>query len=573
MSSIPTRRSLPMRRRLQQVMAGALALGLFAALAFADDTTPRRERLRPGGIDGSLVICGGGTLPDSILKRFLELAGGEKAHLVIIPTASDRADQEPVDKQLEPWQARMPASVVLLHTRSRQTADEPQFVEPLRKATGVWFGGGSQARILEAYRGTAVEKELCRVLERSGVIGGTSAGAAIMSPLMIASGNLEAKTAPGFNLLPGTVVDQHFLKRNRQPRLVGILDKYPGLLGLGIDEGTALVVRGREMRVLGESTVTVCLAGSPSRPPKTIALKAGTVADLTALRRAAIARAEPPFPPKEVPVPQVPQGTLVIVGGGGMPAEVTKKFIELAGGPDARIVVLPTAGPDPIPANGGAAFLQRAGARNVQVLAARELADVEARKSLDLLQNATGIWFGGGRQWRFVDAYEGTKARELFCDVLRRGGVIGGSSAGATIQGDYLCRGSPLGNLEIMYEGYERGLAFLPGVAIDQHFTQRKRLPDMTALMKTYPQLLGIGIDEGTALIVKGEVAEVMGRNQVHFYDRTKPVEDGQPDYEAVKPGSRYDLRARKVLPSAEKDPDSPDSGPARKQGGPGGTP
>src|SRR5207253_1984329 len=140
-------------------------------------------------------------------------------------------------------------------------------------------------------------------------------------------------------------------------------------------------------------------------------------------------------------------------------------------------------------------MFEKAGAKNVHVLRARELKDVEDPRTLDLLKKARGVWFGGGRQWRFVDAYEGTKAYDLLHDVLRRGGVIGGGSAGATIQGDYLCRGSPFGNLEIMYEGYERGFAFLPGTAIDQHFTQRKRFRDMTALVKTYPQLLGIGID------------------------------------------------------------------------------
>jgi cyanophycinase len=232
-----------------------------------------------------------------------------------------------------------------------------------------------------------------------------------------------------------------------------------------------------------------------------------------------------------------------------MPEPVTRKFIELAGGPEALIVVLPTANPDPIPEKADAGFLRTAGAKNVQVLRGREPKDVEDPKALETLKNAKAIWFGGGRQWRFVDAYEGTKAHELFRDVLRRGGVIGGSSAGATIQGDYLCRGSPLNNTDIMSEGYERGLGFLSGVAIDQHFTQRKRFADMTALMKTYPQLLGIGIDEATAIVVEGHIAEVMGRNQVHFYDRGKPVVEGKPDYEAVKAGGRYDLKARKALP------------------------
>src|SRR5262249_12275616 len=156
-------------------------------------------------------------------------------------------------------------------------------------------------------------------------------------------------------------------------------------------------------------------------------------------------------------------------------------------GPDALIVVLPTANPDPVPMTEGG-FLQRAGAKNVKVLPGRELKEVEDPKNLDILKQAKGVWFGGGRQWRFVDAYEGTKAEALFHDVLKRGGVIGGSSAGATIQGYYLCRGGAIGNTDIMSEGYERGLSFLPGVGIDQHFAQRNRFADMTALMKVYPQ-------------------------------------------------------------------------------------
>jgi cyanophycinase len=147
-----------------------------------------------------------------------------------------------------------------------------------------------------------------------------------------------------------------------------------------------------------------------------------------------------------------------------------------------------------------------------------------------------------------VDAYAETKAHQLFHDVLRRGGVIGGSSAGATIQADYLVRGNPLGNRQMMAEGYERGLGFLPGAAIDQHFSQRKRLGDMTALVEAHPQLLGIGIDESTALIVTGHAGVVIGRHNVYFYDRRKPVEEGRPDYEIVGPGGRYDLGSRKIL-------------------------
>jgi cyanophycinase len=533
----------PLRR-----LVAALTLFLAALPAFAEPRPAVVERLRPAGIDGALVIVGGGKTPDAVLDRFMKLAGGDKAKLVIIPTASASADKTDADKLLAPWKERKPASAVVLHTRDRKTADDAKFLEPLHEATGVWFDGGSQERIADAYLGTGVEKELYALLKRGGVIGGTSAGAAIMSRLMIAKGTKEGQEARGFDLLPGAVIDQHFLKRNRKERLFGLIDKHPGLVGFGIDEGTALVVRGRTLSVVGDSTVTVYLAKSPQREARSIELRPGPVADLTALRRAALARAAAPFPPARAPVPEVPKGSLVIVGGGGMPADITKKFIELAGGPDALIVVLPTANPNPLPARAESAFFERAGAKNVRVLPARELKDVEAPAYLDVLKKAGGVWFGGGRQWRFVDAYENTKAHDAFREVLKRGGVIGGSSAGATIQGAYLCRGSPLNNTEMMCEGYERGLGFLPGVAIDQHFAQRRRFADMTALMKTFPQLLGIGLDEATAIVVKGHEAEVMGRGKVHFYDKGRKVERGQPDYEEASAGGRYDLKARKVL-------------------------
>src|SRR5262249_12219695 len=158
------------------------------------------------------------------------------------------------------------------------------------------------------------------------------------------------KTGPGLGLLPESVIALHSPEGSPQQHLFNTLAKNPGLVGFDIEEGAALVVQGRELRVLGDGTVTVCLGPSSTRAAKTIPLKSGRGADLPGFRGGAIARSESPFPPKEAPVPEVPNGSLVIVGGGGVPADVTKKFIELAGGPAPLIVVLPTANPDPIPA-------------------------------------------------------------------------------------------------------------------------------------------------------------------------------------------------------------------------------
>jgi len=100
----------------------------------------------------------------------------------------------------------------------------------------------------------------------------------------------------------------------------------------------------------------------------------------------------------------------------------------------------------------------------------------------------------------------------------------------------------------MLADGYERGLGFLPGVAIDQHFTQRKRHRDMSSLVHRYPQILGIGIDESTALVVRQQSAEVIGRGKVFFYDHATGPPAGPTDYTAVSPGQTYDLTERRVL-------------------------
>jgi len=530
--------------------AAMLAVSPFVAriptLAAAEPASTLK-RIDPDGIKGSLVICGGGALPDSVRDKFIQLAGGKRARLVIIPTGSGDDTLENDGREVaEIWKSREPASITIVHTRSPDEANNPQFVEPIRHATGVWVTGGKQSEIANAYSGTLVARELGALVERGGVVGGTSAGAACQSRVMIVRGRIYQKD--GFGLLPGAIIDQHFLARDRKVRLLEALALHPDLVGLGVDEGTALIVQGRTMRCMGDSTVTVCLAATNGHQAKEVVFESGDVSDLTMYRRAARDRTQPPFPPEKMAEADVPRGALVIVGGGGMPDRVIEKFIELAGGPEALIVVLPTGNPDPRRGRAREGdFLTRAGAKNVKVFAARRLPEVESPEFLEALKEARGIWFGGGRQWRFVDAYEGTNAVAAFHDVLRRGGVIGGSSAGATIQGEYLVRGSPLGNEEMMAMGYERGFTFLPGTAIDQHFAQRNRFSDLSKVVTAHPQLLGIGLDESTAIVVRGHVAEVVGSNKVHFFDRKKPLVDGKPDYLSVESGGTYDLKERKA--------------------------
>ena len=199
------------------------------------------------------LFIAGGALPESIYKEFRKLTGPD-ARLVVVPTASSR--EPDVAKIKEVWRSRGFPEISVLHTRDRKVASSDEFAEPLRTATAVWFSGGSQQRIADAYVGTPVENELYALVKRGGVVGGSSAGAAIQSRVMIGGGRgNQPRISTGLKLLPGAIIDQHFLKRNRLSRLIAAIRTHPGLIGFGIDEGTAIVVSNNEYQVVGESYV------------------------------------------------------------------------------------------------------------------------------------------------------------------------------------------------------------------------------------------------------------------------------------------------------------------------------
>lgn len=236
-------------------------------------------------------------------------------------------------------------------------------------------------------------------------------------------------------------------------------------------------------------------------------------------------------------------GALIVAGGGTMGPAILARFFELAGGKQSPIVIIPTAGavdqfaPDRTRQH----FLARAGATNLTVVHTRDRAIADSKQFTDPIRAARAVWFDGGRQWRLVDSYLKTRThREMFA-LLERGGVIGGSSAGATIQGSYLVRGAREGNEIMMAPGYETGMGFLRGVAIDQHLLARKRQDDMLAVIKRYPKLLGIGIDENTAIVVRGDEFEVVGESKVAIYDPTRLP------YYFLSPGQRFHLATRRT--------------------------
>lgn len=210
---------------------------------------------------GSLVIAGGALRDTAVLMEFIRLAGGENAPIVIIPTASGEENPEP--ESIKKYFTRFGAThVTVLHTRNPEVADREDFVSPLKEAGGVWFTGGRQWRIVDAYAGTRTEEEIRNVLKRGGVIGGSSAGATIQGTYLVRGDTrtnliVMGDHEKGFDYLSHSAIDQHLLKRNRQFDLVEVIRKYPDLLGIGLDENTAIIVRGDSLRVLGKSYVAI----------------------------------------------------------------------------------------------------------------------------------------------------------------------------------------------------------------------------------------------------------------------------------------------------------------------------
>lgn len=255
-------------------------------------------------------------------------------------------------------------------------------------------------------------------------------------------------------------------------------------------------------------------------------------------------------------------GHLVIVGGNLQSDKIWERIITLAGGPNSSIVVVPTAGGDPsynssFPA---ALSLQRLGAK-VTVLHTYDPAVADTDEFIAPLSTATGIFFGGGRQWRLVDAYAGTKAEFAFQSVLDRGGVISGSSAGASIIGSFLARGDTRNNT-IMIGDHTVGFGYLKDAAIDQHVLVRNRHFDMFEILNANPKLWGVAIDEDTALIVHQNEAEVFGSTYALVYDggfwsREGTSFNNVPPPNArfyfLKEGDKYDLAKREVIVPAAK--------------------
>lgn len=250
--------------------SSARAFTLVALLLFAvvpPHRVPAQARSR-----GTLFIVGGGSQPPALVEEFVRLAGGAgKARIVVFAMASASGETSGEEKAQD---LRALGAVARNVWITREQADEDSVVHLLDSATGVWFGGGDQVRLTKALLGSRVERAIHARYAQGAVVGGTSAGAAVMSTPMITGNELlqeqdsseawkrvkrgTVEVDSGFSFLTDVVIDQHFLRRKRQNRLLSLVLARAPHLGVGIDEGTAIIVEpsGR-WRIMGRSAVLV----------------------------------------------------------------------------------------------------------------------------------------------------------------------------------------------------------------------------------------------------------------------------------------------------------------------------
>lgn len=221
---------------------------------------------------GSLVVVGGGTQPETLVDEFVKLAGGPgKARIFVMAQASVSGERSGESKAADLRKRGASATSLWFN---REQADKDSLVRLIDSATGIWFGGGDQNKLTAVIRGTKLERAIRARWEKGAVIGGTSAGAAVLSTPMITGSELgtrrdttqdwtriekgSVQVDSGFAFITNAVIDQHFVRRKRTNRLLSLVLATPPHLGAGIDEGTAIIVEpsGR-WRIMGASVVIV----------------------------------------------------------------------------------------------------------------------------------------------------------------------------------------------------------------------------------------------------------------------------------------------------------------------------
>lgn len=478
---------------------------------------PNQDWETIGPPNGKLMIAGG-SMGEGLLRLFLDEIGGAEQPLVLITTAAGKVYDES-HPAVAKFRELGATNITVLHTKDRRVANSEGFVAPLRAAKGVFIAGGLQYRLAASYLNTLTHREVFAVLRRGGVVAGSSAGASIQGSFHYGGGS---KYPTGFGLVRESAIGQHYIRRNRMASLPRILSKHPELLGIGIDEDTALMVWGDDAFVVGSSKVLMVNARSDLSLEREygISLLPG---DRYCLRkRQILSRAKFHREPLQFgrddrwnPL-NLHEGLRmndgILLAAYAASDAVLEQFFVMAGGVDGKIVVLTTGNEEERKsAVRIATRLERMGALDVTL---RATIDEQTEANLEAfvtpLRHATGVWIGEAAPWKLADSYLRTQTHKELKNVLARGGVVGAAGTAVNLLGSHMFGAGYRWN-----EGYALAadLFFVPMPLRKSH----QKL--MAEMCQTNEKLAGFGLPEGCLLkvtkdgvqVVDGEIEEFNG--------------------------------------------------------------
>lgn len=518
--------------------AGGPTLAEFAARSPASARyEPELDELEL--IRGRILLAGEGELSHAARTAFVDLAGGGSARIVVLSSA--KAGSDAIN-----WVASGARARAWVRVRRASDLSDADTLAELLAADGIWLDALPEKALGEPL----LRSLLVNALERDAAVGASGAMARALTGVPGVDTD-RLCLAPRIELVFGVSDVGNTGPHHRAAK------ENPARIALALADGAAVALFAeRYVDCLGPDSVGFAIyreggalvdeqvfPGDDDREPGD---PLDDHLDLVAWIRRARGAERPVYPPPAPGAPVIEKGSLLVQGGGGVSDGTWERFIDLAGGTDARFVCIPSADEmddDVAPRSYSARELTERGCTNVRIAhaASRTAANHDGRL-LDAIDAADAVWIDGGRTFRFMDRFGETRTAEAIAGVLERGGVVGGSSAGCQVVGDFLVRGNPKSNSEMTFAGYTQGMGLLPGVVIDAHFIERERHGQLSQLVDDHPQLLGLGVDANAALLVQGSVGEVLGEGGgVVVYD----AREGQDLEDAgllLEPGTHFDL-------------------------------
>lgn len=491
---------------------------------------------------GTLMIIGG-SASSANFTYFMKLVGDPNDLIVFIPTAGELYDES--NKAYVDLVKAGARNIVILHTKDSLEANTEKFAVPLRQARAVFIAGGLQSRLAAAYRNTLTHQFLFELLERDGVVAGSSAGASIQGSYLY--GGIPGGVGPQYNglgFVKNSVIGQHYIRRNRMGSIARILKDNPSLFGFGVDEATAAIVRGNSLEVVGEGKVAIY---NPKRKDyntqfqeyllhgdkydlaaRQVTYKARPIVDIELVKSSFWKKAYKSIHKGK----GHKRGKLLLYGSVKIAPTSLQHFINSLSNKEKRIVVLSTGNDEMYLENSKIAVaLYGLGAKQVDLLHTINSEEANSSSFTCVIDSAQAVWVCDSRSWQMVDAYLNTLVHEKLFRLLNRNGVLAGNGDGAAVLASRLF-GEP------EKYNWQKGFGFLDNTFVVNLSKNRSALRNAQQVIIDKPHILDVVLESNSVISINANKVKVESLQPIKIIRNT-----GKGSLQLL-PGHTYKLKS-----------------------------